>query len=111
MDTENAVRPVEGWRIQREAVPPGQESGALYLESQTGGKPSVLKPTDKAIFGMVGESPGRNASEPTGGPDTRLTPEAELSVFKRRQHGSTNPDRRVDSLRRGGRGSTVTRVR
>ena len=25
------------------------------------------KPTDKAIFGMVSESPGRNASEPTSG--------------------------------------------
>lgn len=26
-----------------------------------------MKPIDKAIFGMVSESPGRNASEPTGG--------------------------------------------
>ena len=26
-----------------------------------------LKPIDKAILGMVSESPGRNASEPTGG--------------------------------------------
>ena len=25
------------------------------------------KPTDKAILGMVSESPGRNASEPTSG--------------------------------------------
>ena len=29
-----------------------------------------MKPTDKAIFGMVSESPGRNASEPTGGLET-----------------------------------------
>ena len=29
---------------------------------------NLVKPTDKAIFGMVSESPGRNASEPTGGP-------------------------------------------
>ena len=28
-----------------------------------------MKLIDKAIFGMVSESPGRNASEPTGGPD------------------------------------------
>ena len=28
----------------------------------------LIKPIDKAIFGMVSESPGRNASEPTGGP-------------------------------------------
>ncbi len=26
-----------------------------------------MKPTDKAIFGMVSKSPGRNASEPIGG--------------------------------------------
>jgi hypothetical protein len=30
-----------------------------------------MKPTDKAIFGMVSESPGRNASEPTGGLDKK----------------------------------------
>ena len=29
----------------------------------------LVKPTDKAIFGMVSESPGRNASEPIGGLD------------------------------------------
>jgi hypothetical protein len=28
-----------------------------------------MKPIDKAILGMVSESPGRNASEPTGGLD------------------------------------------
>ena len=28
-----------------------------------------MKPTDKAILGMVSESPGRNVSEPTGGLD------------------------------------------
>ena len=28
------------------------------------------KPIDKAILGMVSESPGRNASEPTGGLET-----------------------------------------
>jgi hypothetical protein len=30
-----------------------------------------VKPTDKAILGMVSESPGRNASEPTGGLDKK----------------------------------------
>jgi len=29
-----------------------------------------MKLTDKAIFWMVSKSPGRNASEPIGGPDT-----------------------------------------
>jgi hypothetical protein len=28
-----------------------------------------MKPTDKAILGMVSESPGRNAGEPSGGLD------------------------------------------
>ena len=32
---------------------------------------NLVKPTDKAIFGMVSESPGRNASEPTGGLDKK----------------------------------------
>ena len=30
---------------------------------------NLVKPTDKAIFGMVSESPGRNGSEPTSGLD------------------------------------------
>ena len=30
-----------------------------------------MKPTDKAILGMVSESPGRNASEPIGGLDRK----------------------------------------
>ena len=33
-----------------------------------------MKPTDKAILGMASESPGRNASEPTGGLD-KINPE------------------------------------
>ena len=30
-----------------------------------------MKPTDKAILGMVSESPGRNESEPRGGLDKK----------------------------------------
>ena len=33
-----------------------------------------MKPTDKAILGMVSELPGRNESEPTGGLD-KISPE------------------------------------
>ncbi len=68
-----------------------------------------LKPIDKAILGIVSESPGRNASEPTGGPVTTI-PEAEPSSVGRRQHGTTKSDRCVVRLRRGSRGSTVTRT-
>ncbi len=67
-----------------------------------------MKPTDKAILGMVSKSPGRNASEPTGGLDKKWNPEAEPSVSGRRQHGVTWADRDVTTLRRGGRDSTVT---
>jgi len=30
-----------------------------------------MKPTDQAILGMASESPGRNASEPSGGLDKK----------------------------------------
>jgi hypothetical protein len=30
-----------------------------------------MKPTDEAICGMASESPGRNASEPSGGLDKK----------------------------------------
>ena len=33
---------------------------------------NLVKLIDKAIFGMVSESPGRNESEPIGGPDTNI---------------------------------------
>ena len=36
-----------------------------------------MKPTDKAILGMVSESPGRNASEPRGGLVQNINPKAE----------------------------------
>jgi hypothetical protein len=32
-----------------------------------------MKPIDKAILGMVSESPGRNESEPTGGLDKNVS--------------------------------------
>jgi hypothetical protein len=69
-----------------------------------------MKPTDKAILGTVSESPGRNASEPTGGLDKKIDPEAESSAYGRRRHGMTWADRDVMTLRRGGRDSTVTRA-
>ena len=36
-------------------------------------KTKQMKPTDKAILGMVSKSPGRNKSEPIGGLE-KLTP-------------------------------------
>ena len=46
-----------------------------------------MKPIDKAIFGMVGESSGRNASDRTGGPENPKTPGAEPAPKGRGQHG------------------------
>jgi hypothetical protein len=49
-----------------------------------------LKPIDKAIFGMVSESPGRNESERRGGPESERPrrpsphPEGEGSMARRR---------------------------
>ena len=45
-----------------------------------------MKPTDKAILGMVSESPGRNVSEPRSGLDKKNSPKAEPSMVGRRQH-------------------------
>jgi len=70
-----------------------------------------VKLIDKAIFGMVSESPGRNESEPTGGPDKKVASEAESPGPGRRQHGLSKSDRCGSSVRRGGRDSTVTRTR
>ena len=69
-----------------------------------------LKPIDKAILGIVSESPGRNVSEPVGGPVNKLLPKAEPSPVGRRLHDTSKSDRYGASLRRGGRGSTVTRT-
>ena len=69
-----------------------------------------MKPTDKAILGMVSESPGRNEGKPTGGLEKKIDPEAELPAAGRRQHGMARADRCDMTLRRGGRDSTVTRT-
>ena|SRR5712691_2820014 len=69
-----------------------------------------MKPTDKAILGMVSESPGRNVSELRGGLDKIKHPKAEPSLVGRRQHDMSQTDRSGVSLRRGGRDSTVTRA-
>ncbi len=71
---------------------------------------NAMKPTDKAILGMVSKSPGRNASEPTGGLENlkprrpSLLPAGEGSMAWRKTDCGTR------SLRRGGRDSTVTRA-
>jgi hypothetical protein len=69
-----------------------------------------MKPTDKAILGMVSESPGRNVSEPRSGLVKKLSPKAEPSMVGRRQNDIAQTDRGGMSLRRGGRDSTVTRT-
>jgi hypothetical protein len=41
----------------------------LGVATEKTGQEFPLKLADKAILGMVSESPGRNASEPIGGPE------------------------------------------
>jgi hypothetical protein len=61
-----------------------------------------MKPTDEAIRGMASESPGRNASEPSGGLDKKTVLEAEPSDPGRRQHDRRWADRDGLSRWRGG---------
>ena len=50
----------------------------------------TLKPTDGAIERMVRESPGRNGSERTGGPEILKPRRPSLTVERRRQHGPSH---------------------
>ena len=61
------------------------QSPVAWITSVEETKP--VKLIDKAILGMVSESPGRNVSEPTGGLVRKLLLEAEPSGPGRRQHG------------------------
>ena len=54
----------KGRHVQWETVPPEEKSGTLVAWVASGEETKRMKPTDKAILGMVSESPGRNASEP-----------------------------------------------
>ena len=69
-----------------------------------------LKPIDKAVFGTVSESPGRNESERTGGPESENPrrpsphPWGEGRMDSRKLIDTAYP------LRRGGSDSTVART-
>jgi len=69
-----------------------------------------MKPTDKAIHGMVSESSGRNASEPRSGL-VKINPKAETSMVGRRQHVLVSvpslPPRRSLEMRGHFQGVTV----
>jgi hypothetical protein len=48
-----------------------------------------MKPTDKAILGMVSESSGRNESEPSNGLVKKWFPKVEFLGPERRLHGTS----------------------
>jgi len=50
-----------------------------------------VKPIDKAIFGMVSESPGHNASEPRGGPDNLINPGGRVFSLRMKATWSVAP--------------------
>ena len=64
---------------------------------------NLMKPIDNPIHGMGSKSPGRNASEPTGGLVKKKKAGAEPSGVGRRQHERSHSDRSDQTLRRGGR--------
>ena len=92
----------QGRHGQWESVPPEEESGTFVAWVASAEETKRMKPTDQAILGMVSESPGRNASEPSGGLDRNKNPEAEPSPYGRRQHDRPRADRGGLPLRRGG---------
>ena len=51
----------------------------------------LVKPIDKAIFGMVSESPGHNASEPTGGPENLTNPGGRAYCLQAKAPWATAP--------------------
>jgi hypothetical protein len=59
----------KGWRVQWEIGPPEEKVRTFVAWVASVEETKRMKPTDKAILGMVSESPGRNASEPSGGLD------------------------------------------
>ena len=81
----------KGWRVQWDKAHRGKSQTPVAWVA-TVEETNLLKPTDKAILGMVSESPGRNVSEPTGGLVKNKPPEAEPSAFGRRQHGVSQSD-------------------
>ena len=68
-----------------------------------------MKPIDKAILGMVSESPGRNASEPTGGPVKNKPRRPSYLLPGEGSMGWRNLAEALIHSGRGGRGGTVTR--
>ena len=60
----------QGWRVQWESVPPEEKSETFVAWVASVEETKRMKPTDEAILGMVSESPGRNESERTGGPES-----------------------------------------
>ena len=59
----------KGWHVQWETVPPGNSQDPVAWVAFAE-ETKRMKPTDKAILGMVSESPGRNASYKRGCQET-----------------------------------------
>ena len=74
-----------------------------------GRETELLKPIDKAILGMVSESPGCNANEPIGGLENSSS-EGRARALWGKAARIVATDRRGEKLWRGGRDGTVTRA-
>jgi hypothetical protein len=100
------MRDIDETQLSRsfgEGVRPGKANMFSGKEGPTGAKvrsplawvvsvekTKRMKPTDKAILGMVSESPGRNESESTSGLETKLRSGGRASSFgaKAEWHGA-----------------------
>jgi len=109
VNAEQVCASSEGWRhsVGNQAHPGKSQDPVAWVDGRKETEPR--KPIDKAIRGMVSESSGRNESERGGGLEI-MTPEAELSIMERRQHGPLQSDRCGGTLWRGSSDSTMTRI-
>ena len=67
MDTSASSK---GWHVQWDKAHRGKSQTPVAWVA-TVEETNLMKPTDKALFGRVSESPGRNGSELTGGLDKK----------------------------------------
>jgi hypothetical protein len=99
----------KGWCIQREFNPVGARvrSPVAWIVGRR--ETEFRKSIDETIHGM-GASHRAVTKVNAQMASKMLTPEAELSVVERRQHGTPQSDRRGETLWRGSSDSTVTRI-
>ena len=83
----------KGWHVQWENRPTEARIRSLVAWNTRGKETALLKLFDKAVLGTVSESPGRNASEPIGGPVKKNTWRPRRLFPSEGNMDSSQPDR------------------